>query len=957
MSAHSDWRKFGTDTLSREQNWASWHHSRVGWENQDMLADEPRERMTRERLGTQLSGVPLFLFLAFFCLPMQATSESPSARDDRADLIIEEIVSIGTRRRSRAAQDTPVPVDFFNADALESVNSSDLLDVISKIVPSFFLERHAIADGAAFIRPGSLRGLDSHHVLVLVNGKRRHRGALVRLSAFGPHGADMSGLPSGAIASMEILRDGAAALYGSDAIAGVINFNLKDGASGFEASARYGGYEEGDGEELRLEASSGFTLGRQGFLHVSAQYGEAAPTSRSQAYNLAIGQSGLRPIEAAESDLVLAGVNYYGPDAFTYTYGENGEILQVLPQSDGVPDDLDRRFAENYHRIGGDREFDRPAQIWGQPEREQWMAAFNAELPVDRSVALYAFGGYSQRDQTGGFFYRRPGVTQLFPVRLADGIIYDPRTSLYPSGFTPQFSGRVIDASLVVGVDGELENSLIFDLSASYGRNKIAYHIANTLNPSMGPETPTSFRPGDLTNDELALNADFTLELGETGGRHKHVAFGLEYRMEGYEIGEGGEASYFLGPFARKDPFNFEITQDEVDADPDDELLQVECRIPGMEVVGALCTRGDPIHNALAVGSNGFPGYPPAFASDYERTSSAAYAEVEVDVTDNLLVNLALRYEDFEDFGNVGIGKLAAKYALSESVNLRGSIGTGFRAPTPGQISTTNVSTRINTQGFPVAQGVFPADHAASGLFGGQPLDAEDSWSMTLGAAVSLQSGLNLTFDYYRIELTDRIVLSSVFVLDDHDRGALQNLQVVGATDIAELRFFTNDVDTRTSGIDLVVSYEFESRFGLTDLRAAINHNRTEVLKRGSFVDRETEFDIENSLPVARGNLTATQTWESFEFMLRARYYGKHRNAATQSLEEIQRFDAEIMFDAQLSWYFGRGYRLRIGAENLFDNYPQPAQYEVCCGAIYPRESIVPWQGRMVYAQVLAQIE
>ncbi len=888
--------------------------------------------------------------------PLSAIAEASYDDGEHAQAIIEEIVTIGTRHRARAAIETPVPVDFFDTEVIDSVNSSDLLDVISNVVPSFFLQRHPISDGAAFIRPSSLRGLDSHHTLVLINGKRRHRGALIRLGGFGPHGADLSGLPSGAIASMEILRDGAAALYGSDAIAGVINFNLKDAASGFEAAARYGGYEEGDGEELRLEASGGFALGEQGFMHMSAQYAEVSPTSRSQAYDLTIGQSGLQPFEATASELRLGGVDYYGPDAFTYTYGENGELLQVLPLSDGVPDDLDRRFAENYHRIGGDREFKRPAQIWGQPEREQWMAAFNAEWPLANDFALYSFGGYSQRDSTGGFFYRRPGVTQLLPVRLADGSIYDPRATLYPAGFTPQFSGRVMDASLVVGIDGASGNGLAFDLSASYGRSEIGYRIANTLNPSMGPQTPTSFRPGDLSNDELALNADFTLELAKAGTRPKHLAFGLEYRREGYEIGEGGEASYVVGPFARQDPFNFEITQAEVDADANDDLVEIQCRIPGFERVGGLCPYGDPINNALAVGSNGFPGYPPAFASDYERASYAAYANLEVDVADNLLVDLALRYEDFEDFGNVGIGRLAARYGVSESINLRGSIGTGFRAPTPGQISTANVSTRINARGFPVAQGVFPADHPASGLFGSEPLDAEDSWSLTLGAAANFDNGLSFTLDYYRIELSDRIVLSSVFELDEDDRRALQNLQVVGATDIAELRFFTNDVDTRTSGVDLVAGYEFDSRFGQTELRVAVNHNRTEILKRGSFIDRETEFDLENILPVARGNVTLTHDWNAVELMVRARYYGEHENADSNSLEEIQRFDAEIMFDAQFSWYFGNGYRIRIGAENLFDTYPQPARYESCCGAVYWRESIVPWQGRMLYAQVLARI-
>lgn len=920
------------------------------------VANSTRRRAIPKRL--------LRLTLLAALIPYHAVAQtSPddvedSAREDypRAHRLVEEVVTIGTRHRARAAVDTPVPVDFFDAETIESVNSSDLLDIIAQVVPSFFLRRFPIADGAAFIRPTALRGLDSHHTLVLVNGKRQHRSALVGLFGFGPHGADISSIPSGAIASMEVLRDGAAAQYGSDAIAGVINFNLDSSNSGMDFSARYGGYTEGDGEELKIEGSSGFPLGQSGFLFLSGQYAKAQPTSRSQFYDLAIGESGIKPHEATHSRRLLDGVTYFGPDAHTYVYGPAGELLQVLPGSDGVPDDLDRRFAENFHRIGGGREFDSPAQIWGQPEREQWMGLFNAELPISSRLALYSFGNYSRRDQTGGFFYRRPGVSQLLPVRLADGSIYDPRAALYPSGFTPQFSGKVSDTKIVAGIRGQLTRLLGYDLSAGYGKNKIAYSIANTMNPSLGPETPTSFRPGDLTNDEIAANADFSLEFGRAGDVQKHMAFGMEYRREGYKIGEGGEASYALGPFARRDPFNFEITRHEVDADPDDAFASLECRIPGFEAVGSLCPAGDPINNALAVGSNGFPGYPPAFASDYDRVSYAAYLEFGVEFSDRWLTDIALRYEDFEDFGSVGIGKLAMAYGVTQNINLRGSVGTGFRAPTPGQISTTNVSTRINAQGFPVAQGVFPSNHPASGLFGGQPLKAEDAVSFTFGATASLVGGLSLTIDYYHAELSDRIVLSSVFELDDRDRTQLQALGVVGATDIAELRFFTNDVDTRTSGVDLVASYQLDSPIGSTEFSAAINHNRTEVLERGAFVDLETQYDLEHALPNMRATLSVSHVWNALELLARVRYYGKYRNAADNDLKEIQQFDPQAMFDLQGAWNFGNGVRLKLGTENLFDNYPQAARYEACCGAIYRSDSIVPWQGRLVYAQLLAEL-
>lgn len=418
--------------------------------------------------------------------------------------LVEVVVTVGTRVKARAAADTAVPVDVFDREQLESVNSSDLVDVLNVIVPSFSVRRQPISDGASFIRPVHLRGLDSHHMLVLVDGKRRHRAALMQLGGFGAHGVDVGSIPSIAIEAVEVLRDGSAAQYGSDAIAGVMNFRLKKSDSGFDVRARAGGYTRGDGEELTLEGHAGFPLGTGGFLNVSGQFSDAAPTNRSQPYDIAIGNSVITPLEATGSRLTVDGVTYFGPDALTYTYSPAGDLLQAALGSDGVPDDLDTRFADNFHRVGGDRRFPSPAQIWGQPERRQGIVVFNAELPVlvpvrmpetapALAAALYGFASYSAKDQTGGFFYRRPGVSQLLPVRLEDGSIYDPRAMLYPAGFTPQFSGDVTDYAVQGGFRGERRSvsafDLTFDLSVSYGANEIRYSIANTMNPSMGPRS------------------------------------------------------------------------------------------------------------------------------------------------------------------------------------------------------------------------------------------------------------------------------------------------------------------------------------------------------------------------------------------------------------------------------------------------------------------------------------
>ena len=896
---------------------------------------------------------PYVLGFALFWAIAAANAGAQEARGESAEAeVIEEIVTIGTRRRERAAVDTAVPVDVFSAEEVSSVNSSDLIEVINAIVPSFAARRHPISDGASFIRPTHMRGLDTHHTLVLMNGRRRHRAALMQVGGFGAHGTDIGVIPSIAIDSMEVLRDGAAAQYGSDAIAGVINFNLKQADSGAELRARSGRYGEGDGEEFTLEGNVGFTLPNGGFLNLSGQYSDSAPTSRSQPYDLTIAGSGQTPLEATGNQVTLGGVTYYGPDALTYRYSPAGEVLQAALGTDGVPDDLDSRYADNFAGVGGNRKFHSPAQIWGQPDRRQALAVANASLPLSDRLELHGFATWGAKDQSGGFFYRRPGVSQLLPVRLADGSIHDPRVRLYPAGFTPQFSGDVTDYAITIGLSGTAPREFSFDLSAGYGFDRIAYRIENTLNPSLGPDTPTRFRPGALANDELAVNADFVWPWEVGLASPVNVAFGFEYRDEGYRIEAGDPRSYEVGPFGVPDPFNLEITQAEVDADPDDDLIAVECRIPGLEAVGRLCPAGDPVNNAVPIGSNGFPGYPPGFASRRSRGSYAAYLDLEADLTDRWLVEVAGRYEDFQDFGSVAIWKVATRFRLSDSINLRGSAGSGFRAPTPGQISTTVVSTRIDANGIPRSEGIFPPEHPAAGLFGAGTLGPEHSHSFTLGLATRSLSGFGLTLDYYHVRLDDRIVMSSQFTVDPSQAARLIELGVPGANDIARVRFFTNDVVTETSGVDLVATGEFDWRLGATSVQAAFNFNRTKFVETGKFVDNEARHDIEEGSPAVRGTLTLRHGWGLADVLLRVRYFGEYSNASTAALDRVQDFGGEVLLDLEAAFSLGERYTLRIGAENIFDNYPDPGEFEACCGRIYRSDSIMPWQGRLFYAQL-----
>ena len=460
----------------------------------------------------------------------------------------------------------------------------------------------------------------------------------------------------------------------------------------------------------------------------------------------------------------------------------------------------------------------------------------------------------------------------------------------------------------------------------------------------MGPDSPTAFNPGDLINDEFALNADFSYGIDAGFATDLSIAFGLEYREEGYEITPGDTASTTVGPFSSPDPFGFCNMGAPTAAGTAVLANGLDCSNPG-----------DPVFNAVPVGSNGFPGFSPGFVSDEDRDSLAVYVDFETDVTDEWLVNLAARYEDYSDFGDVAIVKFATRYSLSENVNIRGSIGTGFRAPTMGQISTTNVSTRIDPNGQPVAEGIFPPANPASQLFGGSALDNEDSFSYTLGLTATPLDGLTLTVDMYYIELTDRIVLSSDFAVGPAEVAQLEALGVPGANTIAQVRFFTNDADSETTGLDIVGTYEWDSVLGSSSIALAYNFNSTEITETGQFINAETEFDVEHNNPESRANLTFRNTYNDFDLMLRGRYFGEYRNASNATLATIQDFDPNLYIDLEASYTFMDNYKVTLGGQNIFDQFPDTGQIgETCCGRIYRSDSIPDWQGQLWYVQASA---
>ena len=853
-------------------------------------------------------------FLALsLAVPAAALSLSLGAQEAGE---IEEVVITGVRGKPRTVQDSPVPVDVFSSEDLENVEFTDMNDIVRTLVPTYNLSREPISDGASFIRPATLRGLPTDKTLVLVNGKRRHRAALVRIGGSGVQGPDLATIPAAAIGGLEILRDGAAALYGSDAIAGVMNFQLKTNDSGGSLFVTSGEYYEGDGSNTTIGGNIGFSVGDGGFLSISGEHYTADATYRGNQY--------------CGSWFCL------DPDGAAY----DSFIADGLPERIAYATDPDFLAATASASLEGD-----VVQPWGNPNAERTSIFFNAGMPVSETVDFYAFGNYTESESDGSFFYRYPYNGTIEELREPDGSIYFPLEK-YPGGFTPRFFGKVEDMSLVAGLTSSAEGALGWDVSIRTGESSIDYTLANTINPSMGPESPTSFKPGTLTNTETQFQVDLSYALSDT----LTILGGASYLDEEYDIGEGEADSYRVGPYAASDPWGF-CSGDSATA-------------AGQAVIDAGSTldcsdSDDPVYRAVGVGSNGFPGYSPAFSDVYSRDSFAVYAELNADVGDSLFVQGAIRYEDYSDFGSETIFKLAGNYSISDSMSLRASYNTGFRAPTPGQQGTTNVSTRL-PNGFPVAVGLFPASGTVAQTLGATDLKPETSSGFSVGVTGSVGSA-DFTIDYYTIDVDDYFnAVSTRDVSSDPTAGdaysnflALDAAGVAGANTIGGVNWFTNAYDVGVSGVDAVVTLPIDSDLGTTDITLTYGYNKFEFNSSpDGFLNAEAQYDIANFDPNTRFILQANHRIDNIGVNLRGSYWGEGSNRASSSDDSaIQTFGSIFMTDLSLS-YFGDGYTISAGGMNIFDEYPDKDSIsDYCCGRIYPSASGISWQGGRWYVK------
>lgn len=880
-----------------------------------------QRRFALTALASAIAGVPIGA----------ATAESSDIDN------LEEVVVVGSRVPGRSATDTPAPVDIILGGEFTRNAATDVQDLLRTAVPAYNVNAQPISDAATISRPANLRGLSPDNTLVLINGKRRHRGSVISFLgggiADGAQGVDISTIPSLALKRVEVLRDGASSQYGSDAIAGVINFVLRDDAQGGFLEATTGSTYEGDGDNYRIAGNIGLPLGDNGFFNITAEYGETDGTVRS-----------------VVRDDVLALIAAGNTAA--------ADFKTINTYTDEVP------------------------QYWGQPDVEDDMKVFfNAAIDLSDNAEVYAFGNVAEREVTGGFFYRNPtnrggvyagptvdpltgledpdGVASVkvgdldglgtggacpagIPLTGTNGLIPDPTIlaqvtaddncfsfiETIPGGFVPRFGGTADDQSIAIGVRGLFGDSLSYDLSAYRGSNETNFFIRNTVNASLGPNTPRDFVPGGQKQTETVFNLDLSMPFDVGMASDLNVAFGTEYREEEFDLFAGDPASYALGPLADQ---------------------------------------------GFSSSSNGFGGFPRSTSSSQD--SYAAYVELEVDPTYDLTLQGALRFEDYSEFGSTTDFKIAGIYRVSDTFSIRSAVSTGFHAPTAGQANITNVTTQ-NVGGVLIDQGTLPlsssagqlaADFIASAGNGRPTLGPEDAQNFSLGVAFNLGNS-EWTVDYYNIKVEDRVALgANVDFLDALNyagggtsyttvsealteldaSGVINRQEFLGLDDLSQFRFFANSFDTKTRGLDIVGRLDYDAMGGSSNVTLALNYNRTEVTDRGIVnpIDAGREQALEDLLPRWKGNLTWSHMQGNLSGLIRLNYYGEWDDTGNG----VNDISAEVLVDIEATYTMDNGLEIIGGVNNLFDTYNDENPFAGSLGQLYPESGPFGLNGGMYY--------
>ena len=773
----------------------------------------------------------------------------------RAATNLEAVAIIGTRGEERTVVSAPVPIDVLNATEIRQTGRTETAQMIQAVAPSFNFPRTSIGDGTDHMRPATLRGLAPDQTLVLINGKRRHAGALVNLNGFvgrGSQPVDLNAIPASMIERIEVLRDGAAAQYGSDAISGVLNIVLKS---------------RGPGEITTTAGQYVTTYNRKDDIAWPAKYEGERKVTDGKSAQFAVNKGAT----FGESGYFFGGLEVR----------DRGETNRTLPdyrtQFAGILAARNSEAARINHRQGDAYLHDVSGFV-------------NAGTTLASGVEAYAFGGVSKRYGDAAGFWRRS---------------LDDRTlrNLYPDGFLPVIQSDIWDGSLTAGLKGAL-SGWQWDLSGVYGQNAFAYTVTHSANVSLGPNSPTTFDAGKLRNGQFTANLDLFREVDAPWSRALKIAAGAEFRRDAYTITAGEEASWKNG--------NAPVIG------PDG---QVKMR-----------TATDTLRGAP--GAQVFPGFAPADAGAHSRSNVAGYVDLESNLLDRLLVSVAGRAENYSDFGSTVTGKVASRLEIARAFAIRGAVSTGFRAPTIGQEFFTSTATNF-ISGIPFDIKTLAATSDAAKVLGATPLEPETSRNLSLGFVLEPLRTLSFTVDAYRIDIDDRIVLSGNFTQTKVQDLFRQN----GFPGIGGARYFTNAIDTRTKGVDVVGSFGYRfPNTGILKLTAGYNRNETEVTRvsanppqlagfESTLFDREQRARIEVGQPKDNILLSGSYGLKALTLNAQTHRYGEvtaySAAGPTNAFGPLdQTFGAKWITDASISFSLRERYTLSVGADNLFDVYP-----------------------------------
>lgn len=810
---------------------------------------------------------------AGFLQPAVAQTQSAFTTEE-----LESIFVIGTRIGERTVLDTPVPVDVLAGDELRATGAvaGELGQALSVLAPSFNFPRQSNSGSSDLVRAGQLRGMSPDQMLVLVNGRRRHTSAIVNTETKigrGTAAVDFNNIPLNAVQRIEVLRDGAGALYGSDAIAGVVNLVLDD-SPGFESNVSWGTQltdlepvdeDLSDGETVTLDAKYGWTLANDGFLKAGVAWRTRNGTNR-------------------------AGFDQIPPDF-------------IIPQT---PDNLALAGQRNYAE--------------GDPDVDELNLWFNGSVPLG-GVELFTFGTYGNRDSDGGAaFFRYPDSTSTVKV-------------VYPDGYRPETYGEDEDYAATVGLRAEA-GGWDLDTALTYGRNEFVFGVDRSINASLGPDSPTSFESGTYENEQVIL--------GVNGGREfavgwlpapLEVALGAEYRTEDYSTTRGDLASYEAGSYGSAGCATLDEPPGSIDFPCD-------------------------------IGAQAAPGLTPGDEVDLDRDVISVYADLGTDLTDRLFVEVAGRYEDYDDFGSAVTGKLAGLYTLTDAVSLRAAVSNSFRAPNIAQLGFSDTTLNFGDNRELIRTRTLRVDDPIARSLGAEDLDEEQSFNLSAGVVAQLE-GLRISVDLFQIDVDDRITLSERLFSDDLT--AFIQAQP-GGEDIESVRFFTNAVDTETRGFDVVVSYAQPWLGGDFQTSIAFNYSRTEVeTVRGTtpeltavdptltLVGVEELNTLEDATPDSKFILSGNWSGEKWDLLGRV---SRYENATRVfnfggGFEPSQDYGAEIQVDVEAGYRFTEQLSLYVGAANLLDEYPDLSIPDINYFGNLPYDILSPIgvNGRYVYAR------